>query len=191
VPWQDHSERGARADFAFELDPPLEQLNKAAHDCETESGTGLARTSFGKTLKVLENLFPALQRNPWARVIDFQHPALSAVPGEAQTYAAKPRIFHGVGTEVQGDLAQLQAIAYDLHQSLFHRPGEAQSFVVGHFPKDKGNVAVQIDETQTFGVQFVLTEKEIREVDETLNESVDVADVRRKHGQVLAIPVQI
>ena len=39
VHWQDHSERGARADFAFELDPPLEQLNKTAHDCETESGT--------------------------------------------------------------------------------------------------------------------------------------------------------
>jgi hypothetical protein len=50
---------------------------------------------------------------------------------------------------------------------------------------------VQIGEIQTFGVQFLLTEKEIREVDETLNESVDVADVRRKHGQVLAIPVQI
>jgi len=115
VHWQDHPERGARADYAFELDPPLEQLNKTAHDCETKSGTGLARTSFGKTLKVLENLFPALQRNPWARVIDFQHPALSAVPGEAQTYAARPRIFHGVGTEVQGDLAQLQAIAYDLY----------------------------------------------------------------------------
>jgi len=38
---------------------------------------------------------------------------------------------------------------------------------------------VQIDETQTFGVHFVLTEKEICEVDEALNKSVDVADVRR------------